>query len=824
MFAESIDGYNYDVATSTESTMDLTHNPNDDLNKFFSRPIKIGSFTWSTSLVFFQSFNPWTLFFTNPRVANRIANYNLLKCKLKIKVVINGNPFFYGRALVDYNPLNSEDDFIKNRQLIAADLTAASQRPHFFLDPCLSQGGEMTLPFIFPFNALNVPDSEWTNMGQLTIREFQPLRHANGSIEPVNVSVLCWAEEVQLSVLTSSEAAGLLPQSGDEYGTDIISKPATAIAKAAGKLAVFPTIAPYMRATQIVASGAASVAAAFGYSRPNSMECAIPVRPTSVGNMASGNLQDTSVKLALDAKNEVTIDPRVVGLTGIDEMSIVTIAKHPSYVTQFNWSRIAITETLLWTSYVTPIQFGFVTQPPSIDEYHFTPSAHIALPFKYWRGSMKFRFQVVCSSFHRGRLRIVYDPQLQVSNEYNTNYSTIIDIADEKDFEICIGWGVTKPYLEVYGGDRINFLPYQLVPLETVRNTTTNGMISVYVMNELTTPNTTISNDASVNVFTAMCDDFEVAVPTSRMIENFSYLRPPINVVAEAQSGELGDVSIGEKTSAPSIPIMESSLALMGGPELAGANELANICFGESIVSIRTLLKRYCYHSLLSDSSLLSNVRVLRFYENDFPYYRGFTAVAQSKHRALIAATSYNYNFSRQTLLNYFTPAYVGWRGSIRQKYVNTSLMNANGRMPMCMPMSVTRNNGLFPILSYSHSGTASSPPLDNFGAARFGVVSSVSTINGTDIVMVNNNGVLEVELPYYRNRRFAYARVSNRHASVNVDDNSHIISVVSVSDILPLNLNHLERYVAAGDDFQLYFFIGVPIMYFHGTPPSDLF
>ena len=38
------------------------------------------------------------------------------------------------------------------------------------------------------------------------------------------------------------------------------------------------------------------------------------------------------------------------------------------------------------------------------------PCAIAALPFRYWNGSMKFRFQVVCSTFHKGRLEIRFDP------------------------------------------------------------------------------------------------------------------------------------------------------------------------------------------------------------------------------------------------------------------------------------------------------------------------------------------------------------------------------------------------------------------------------
>jgi hypothetical protein len=56
----------------------------------------------------------------------------------------------------------------------------------------------------------------------------------------------------------------------------------------------------------------------------------------------------------------------------------------------------------------------------------FAACGAAAMPFKYWSGSMKYRFQVVCSAFHRGRIAVVYDPQWIDYNpggvEANTNY------------------------------------------------------------------------------------------------------------------------------------------------------------------------------------------------------------------------------------------------------------------------------------------------------------------------------------------------------------------------------------------------------------------
>jgi len=59
--------------------------------------------------------------------------------------------------------------------------------------------------------------------------------------------------------------------------------------------------------------------------------------PRYVGGLANVNTPDAVNKLSLDIKQEVTVDPSVVGVSSADEMSIVGLAKRQSYYTTFPW-------------------------------------------------------------------------------------------------------------------------------------------------------------------------------------------------------------------------------------------------------------------------------------------------------------------------------------------------------------------------------------------------------------------------------------------------------------------------------------------------------
>jgi len=74
--------------------------PNQDdgnrLGDFMSRPVLINSFTWSetNTTVPQTNFNPWKLYFNDVSIKKKLENYKLLRCKMKLKFVVNASPFF----------------------------------------------------------------------------------------------------------------------------------------------------------------------------------------------------------------------------------------------------------------------------------------------------------------------------------------------------------------------------------------------------------------------------------------------------------------------------------------------------------------------------------------------------------------------------------------------------------------------------------------------------------------------------------------------------------------------------------------------------------
>lgn len=801
----------------------------DDLGNFFSRPIKIQSFAWDVGTSLFERFNPWQDYFENPRVINRISNFGLMRATLHVKFLINGNGFHYGRLISSYIPRHTLDDYTVDRAFFAQDIVQASQRPHVYLDPTTSQGGSMCLPFFWEDNYLEVPNQEWRDMGEMTLQTLQELAHANGASDTVTVNVFAWAEDVKLAVPTSSDPGALVPQLGefkpqmaaDEYGKGPVSRPASVIARAAGALKNAPVIGMYARATEMAASAISAIATTFGYSRPNNIDDIQYFRATPLGNIANTNVTDTCQKLTVDAKQELTIDPRTTGLGAADELTIKSIATRESYLTQFGWQVNDPSEEPLWQTEVTPMTWAVNSLGPNT-EMHLPACAYAAIPFRNWYGSMKYRFQVVSSNYHKGRIKVVYDPHGFASNEYNTNYTYVVDIAEDKDFTVEIGWGSDKAYCVVGVPGRFGVIGAASVPYSTTVNgivpgNRANGVLRVYVVNELTTPNTLITSDVSVNVFVACGDDIQFRNP-SAVIDQFTWWPIP-NPEAEdegngasttierfrPQMAEVEGMTPGdtEDTAEPSKPMAQTVDETMLNTVSTDDN-YSKVFYGEEIVSFRQLLKRYNLHYTDALRDLQGTV-VWKTTMNAMPFHKGFAPGGITPTTFPVAS---NYNFCKMTMLTYLTPAFTGRRGGVKWK-INAIAGVGNNQGTMIasrLDDNAAYDSSIFDIDAQDDNGL-----IANYFEALEGTASGGAVTNTYSIP------TLEIEVPYQQNLRFSPAKRGDFTSDITYSDTLAYDKMTNFSQGGELQAN--QFFVAGGEDYSLFFFTGAPIIYWNQTP-----
>ena len=791
--------------------MDLAATVDSDLGNFLGRPVRIAEYNWAVGGGFFHRFNPWQLFLDNARVREKTANFELFRSKLHVKMVVSGTGFHYGRALVSYNPLYGRDEVTTQRAFLQSDLVAASQKPHFFINPTTNAGGQLDLPFFYPDNYLSLTrGSDIDEMGEVTIKSFDSLRHANGGTGNVTVTVYAWASDVVLAMPTSINLASPLftPQSGkmnsgDEYGKGIISKPATAIARAAGHLTSVPAIAPYARATQMTAMAIGDVATHWGYSRPAIVSDIVKFKPNPTGNMANTDAAEALSRLTLDSKQEITIDSRTVGLDGEDQMDVARFCQRESYLDTFTMDETQNPDTLLWNSKVTPVLFRTEGSPSASTELHPTPMAMMSVPFERWQGSIKFRFQIVKSNFHKGRLLVRWDPRSHGSViEYNTAYSRVVDLGEEDDFEICIGWGQKEPFLDLSEMSSLFFNPpyTSTARYPSDNNSQFNGVLEIAVLNSLVSP--AISSPISINVFVSACDDIKFGQPAGEKLSQFSLFREVVarSTAFTPQSGEISDglAIAGTSEGATDVPVGADSIAPIAKTTEV-ADQTMNVFFGESVSSLRQLFRRYIKHKsfVTLPTTIPGDISQTIIEDPGLGVWPGWDSFGKDVVNAKACTISI------PTFAQFFMPCYAGWRGSTRAKY-------AFGGRPGNNPI-VTRGSNTPSKVKIIINET-SEAELDKTLTFLQGSRSSA----GSATTNIGVNDTIEVEFPYYQRSRFTTARQPRADFCNGAKGGRIEMLTNAEADIGAV----VHAWKSVGEDFTLFFFTGCPILYFNRITP----
>lgn len=802
------------------------------LKDLFSRPIKLRTFDWVPSTPLTPVIiAPWYELLEDDMLSFIVARYARFRATLRIKVLVNGNGFYFGRLVARYlpryrarNSANVEyvaDTFHNTGTTTpsSAQWVMAKQYPHVVIDPTTTVGAEMTIPMVIPDDWLDLTNKKLrTGIGELAIDQFNMLQHANGATEPLRVTVLGWFEDVELNFPMSVSTSEEVKARGDEYNQALrqplsISGTLTAVADIAEAAEQVPGLGPFAMATNIVARAGASVAKMFGFSRAPILDSSAPVRPSYMGSLANCDRPENVEKLTINGRQEVCIDSSPMGITtDEDELALATLLRKEGYVGTFSWSPNDSTETQLFTTAVAP---NFFAEEDS--KYYTTPLCYFSLPFQYWRGSIVFHFEVVASSFHRGRLRVVWDPStFNLGASYNENFSVVLDISNQRDFYVTIPYGASSTYLDLTNAGLENGTLYGSTP--NMQHGAVNGSVTVLVLNELSVMNVAGDNSIAVNVYVKAGHDFKVAKPMASRMRRLAYTAEVESTASVAPASSLQDQVVTHGSNAPLTKNVPSS-------------RVDEVVFGETVTSFRQLLKRYNLSTAIynpSEPGDAEHMFVTNGEYSTFPPFRGsFDYV-----RNITGSTDFNY--VRTTLLNFLVPCFLGYRGSIRHKFItvrsglgtNTtfvSLLDTGRSGGECVEGST--------MVTLVTAKTARKQLLKAGGEAMDG-------FGGSACIAEGHNPVLEVEFPHYSNAKYfvlnSVATEAYRDATL-----ADILPAPPMYKLTTVGVNRLPEdgsansngaalrsspsvildYVAVGEDFSLHFFLATPILYLYNDP-----
>lgn len=782
------------------------------LGNYLARPVIIDTFTWNESdaIGIRRTLSPWHLFFNNAATKYRLNNFGFVRGNLKIKILVNASPFYYGKLRACYQPL---PNFTPST--IVADtgtryLIPYSQQPGVWITPAHQEGAEMTLPFFYHKNWLRIQKAQdFTDMGTLRYINYTALQSANGvTTSGVTIQTLAWMEDIVIS----GPSVGLAMQSSDEYGTGAVSAPASAVARAAGYFEKIPVIGKFATATKLGASAVSSIAKLFGWTNVPVIADHLPYRPTAVPPLASTDIGYPVEKLTIDSKNELSVDPSILGLPNEDELSVSHIATKESYLCTTTWSSSQLSDTLLFSSHVKPWLFDV---DGSSDQIYMTPMAFASKLFQAWRGDIIFKFTFVASPYHKGRVRISYDPQgysatslLNTANTTNLVFTQYVELGSQSEVEIRIPYSQATSWLNNVTDPSTVGIPWSTSSSPTLTangSNNFNGLITMRIVTALTGPLATTNVPILVSVRGA--ESLEFANPTGldrSFNTNLSVW--PLQSKDESECSEVIEHTLGDKNF-----------------DFVAQRYLTN--YGECVKSFRPLMRRSVFTDVLNvaNDASTSTAYLYKLTMSRFPAYYGYDP--SGIHRAFgidVPASAFSYNFVQTTPYNWLAPAFIGQRGSTHWTF------NTDSPLPLGS-IQAQRNPQSSIIPAFNSPGMV---PSNRNQAAQFYFSQVGSQNGGAALTSQYTNAGLVVSAPNYSLFKFQSTNPANVTLPTNGDDNSDtdgagrdLINVIislngANSAILPKYVK-LWKYFGIGTDFNLYFFLNVPTMYTYGSIPS---
>lgn len=786
-----------------------------DIENFFARPVRIDSYTWLESTVFGnvqRTIDPWSLWANNQAVKNKLNNYSWFRGDLHLKFQMTASPFYYGMLKQCYQPLPNFKPSTISIDPGTRYLIPYSQQPHVDMIVGDCDSYEMILPFVYPANWINIQSaSAMSNLGRLRSIVYAALDSANGVTGTgIGITVYAWVENVELS----GASVGFAMQSAesgpnDEFGEGPVSGVASWVANAATYLEDVPVLGPFATATKIGANAISAIASMFGFTNVPVIDDTKPYRPEGFPKMATSEIGFPVERMSLDPKNELSVDPRIIGLNnGLDEMSASYLASRESYLTTCTWSTTNLIDDTLFYALVNPTLYD--NDNGTNPAIYMTPMAWVAKAFKDWRGSIIFRFHIVASKYHKGKLKISFDPSGysatnigNTANSSNIVHTAIIDIGETMNVEFHVPYQQALQFLT-------NRTDYSVANIKFANNTTLssfqydnnydNGYLTLRVLTPLTAP--VSSSTVRILTYVRAGSDFEYAnpCPVDELLRLSSFA---------PQSAEM---------------TMADSEAMELGPTRGTADHQYLVHYGENIRSLRQLLHRYELNSVewidppAPSATPDKDLGIFSKFFYKFPRTMGYTTTStvNASGAAFPHSGSFGYNFVAPTLLTYIAPGYIAYRGSINWTF------NVQSQTPVSNLRVYKDNTG-----SVSARVTQQAVQCDNANRANDGIRLFPNTgASASCATNQNTQSVLNIQATNFSRYKFQSTNQVNANTGSVLDGSDLDAFVLEGAFQAPNNAAkpvQVFTYCATGPDFGLYFFLNVPVYWFYATSPAPI-
>lgn len=425
----------------------------------------------------------------------KIRNFEWFKTDVKLRVLINANPFIAGRLYITYSPVDKE--ILNFAQIEHKGRAGVTSYPGVEIDLQTNTAAELLVPWINEADAES-SDPNLQSLFRVDIWLLTPLLLADNSL---SIPITVFASFANVSLKFPTPMTNGLPGGTHQMeAKGPIEEIASGIGRISNKLTNVPIISPIAQNAKWASDKIGGVASAFGWSRPIEGSNATAFSHIPGRGMGQFKSKDSGVVLGMSNDNEI-VEDTINFISDKDEMSLEHICSRPGLIETVEWNtshdfnsmlsgysctREAVdnTSSRVNTKYYTVGEQRFRAVDPVLSEY-------ILDNFHMYRADWHFRISLVKTAFHVGRLEFVFVPNKpanDIPDDLDTTnaYRQIFDITEQNEFEFVV------PFNH-------KFIMFRKDP-QRVKAAPTTGSLYIRVNSPLTCP-ATVSQSIKILVW-----------------------------------------------------------------------------------------------------------------------------------------------------------------------------------------------------------------------------------------------------------------------------------------------------------------------------------
>jgi len=399
---------------------------------------------------------------------NKIAGIYTFRATLRVRLNVNAMQFQLGAYIVAFLPTAgmqvgnaAETDFILAHRFSKIEIT---QLQHVVLDVNRDTEVELVIPWKSTYNSFIVDSASagYSNPGYVFMYPYVPL--ASGATGSNTAGYTLWAyyDDIELGTVTYPQMDNAISRRGGrsdfmtrEQKGGAVSDTLDMVGSIAGGLSNVPLLSTIAAPIEGIANLASGFARMFGFSKPNTLnENTTRIVRAYFPSMANVDGKDVCDSMALWEGNHVSLAPEVFG-TEIDEMSFDFLTSISTWYTTVTWTTGNATDTSLLTIGVNPAVGEIGQSDGAVTLYSMSPLAYITRFFVFWRGDLKYRFKIISTAFHTGRLLFTFEPYFYAKTPGVTNtatsayvYRQVIDLREKREIEVTVPWVCYQSWLQ----------------------------------------------------------------------------------------------------------------------------------------------------------------------------------------------------------------------------------------------------------------------------------------------------------------------------------------------------------------------------------------